>query len=246
MIESALERLIEVVAHPQNIEQYLNDFDAPDMFIAKHELLYASRYPLDDIEITWNAQDNSYLINVVNQKGQVKGIVIDKVKYFQQYTDTQVSFFTKRIRKYLLTIPDIQRKTIIHNLIRELTIQLDKVKKGDYTNRGIIIEALNACMDFCNQYVLNKYVVGEQKVAIKLKWLGQTNVLTTLFYDLLIGTKSNVKMIDADKTTLANFIVNNFLAEDGQQLSYNTIYSNLTKDGKLAKNPIEIIYHGKM
>jgi hypothetical protein len=62
----------------------------------------------------------------------------------------------------------------------------------------------------------------------KIKWLANTNVLVTLFYDLLNGQERAGPLIEADKNALKDFLINNFLDSDGNTLSESTIATLFT------------------
>jgi hypothetical protein len=61
----------------------------------------------------------------------------------------------------------------------------------------------------------------------KIKWLGNINVLTTLFYDLMNGQDRNAPLIETTKKDIIDLIVNNFVDSDGIQFSKHTIETNL-------------------
>ncbi len=57
----------------------------------------------------------------------------------------------------------------------------------------------------------------------KIQWLGKTNVLVTLFYDLLNGQDKGEPLINYPKDELKQFIASSFLDKDGNELSQATI-----------------------
>jgi len=61
----------------------------------------------------------------------------------------------------------------------------------------------------------------------RIKWLAKTNILTTLFYDLMNGQDRNESIIEATKKDIIDLIVNNFVDSDGSQFSKHTIETNL-------------------
>lgn len=78
----------------------------------------------------------------------------------------------------------------------------------------------------------------ESKSLSKLRWLGKTNILTTLFYDLSKGNSSTntPKLIDATPKEIELFIVNNFTDKDGNDFPLNsTIETNLKKSKQSTK-----------
>jgi hypothetical protein len=66
----------------------------------------------------------------------------------------------------------------------------------------------------------------------KIKWLGNVNVLITLFYDMLKGQDGNAPLIEADEKVVKSLIFNNFSDAEGNELSTNTLetYFRRTED----------------
>ncbi|HEY1870904.1 MAG TPA: hypothetical protein VGG71_07590, partial [Chitinophagaceae bacterium] len=62
----------------------------------------------------------------------------------------------------------------------------------------------------------------------KLQWLGKTNVLLTLFYDLFNGQDGKEPLLNAQKNDVKQFLKNNFLDADGNPLSDATITTIFT------------------
>jgi hypothetical protein len=82
----------------------------------------------------------------------------------------------------------------------------------------------------------------------KLRWLGKTNVLAGLFYDLWQGQEKErgaprtKRLIEADKKDLVAFLINNFTNSKGEPLSEGTIddYLNSSKPEKRPKEKVRI------
>jgi len=90
----------------------------------------------------------------------------------------------------------------------------------------------------------------EKNSIIKLKWLGNTNILTTLFYDLIMGDKKqNISpLIEASPKEIARFLYENFCEKDGSTFLLNTLETNLKPSKQSAKRAkgaisIELKYH---
>ena len=71
-------------------------------------------------------------------------------------------------------------------------------------------------------------------LAPKIQWLETTNLLTTLFYDLLNGQKKAKKgakntrpFIKAKTTDIEKLLIENFLDSEGKELSPETIKTYL-------------------
>lgn len=77
----------------------------------------------------------------------------------------------------------------------------------------------------------------------KIQWLGKTNLLTTLIYDLWQGQDKGSKvpstkpLIKATKKDIENLLINNFIDEKGKPLTISTIsdYLNTSKPETRAK-----------
>ena len=71
----------------------------------------------------------------------------------------------------------------------------------------------------------------------KIKWLANTNVLTTLFYDMLYGQDKGSSLIESSHEDIRNFLMNNFIDADGKELAFNTAdtYIRLERVEKRAK-----------
>lgn len=84
--------------------------------------------------------------------------------------------------------------------------------------------------------------------APKIQWLGRTNLLTTLLYDLWQGQDNGSKLpsskplIKAQLKELTELLVNNFIDEKGSPMKASTIsdYLNTSKPDKRAKKGVRI------
>lgn len=68
----------------------------------------------------------------------------------------------------------------------------------------------------------------------KIKWLAKTNVLVTLFYDMLNGQDRKAPIIESTKKDILTFITDNFLDAEGKDLSVSTIETYF-RDNKVEK-----------
>jgi hypothetical protein len=64
----------------------------------------------------------------------------------------------------------------------------------------------------------------------KIKWLGKTNVLTTLFYDMLHGQDRRSSLIEATQEDIKDFLMNNFLDADGKEMTLDTVVTYMRPD----------------
>ncbi|SKD01821.1 hypothetical protein SAMN05660461_2313 [Chitinophaga ginsengisegetis] len=92
-------------------------------------------------------------------------------------------------------------------------------------------------------YLHSKYGLPDDTISFskkksnnpKIQWLGKTNVLTTLFYDLLNGQDKGEPYIHANKKDVMQFLIDNFLDKNGDELSESTVQSYFDKQEKKAK-----------
>jgi hypothetical protein len=133
-------------------------------------------------------------------------------------------FYTKNIKKLNVIKSEFQQKfphwTFIHDGIEDMLEDLEVV---------INSEKLLEISDETKIVHFNRNK--------KIKWLCKTNVLATLFYDMLNGQDKGPSLIDSAQEDLKNFLVNNFLDADGNELSVDTVntYIRTDKPGKRAK-----------
>jgi len=62
----------------------------------------------------------------------------------------------------------------------------------------------------------------------KFQWMGQTNVLVTLFYELIIGQDNREPLLVGNKNNVKQFLLDNFLDSSGNTLSEATITTIFT------------------
>lgn len=75
--------------------------------------------------------------------------------------------------------------------------------------------------------------IGDRKSnsqKIRIKWLSKTNVLTTLFYDLLNGQDKGSPLIEATVDDIKRLLINNFMDSDGKEFSKDTLDTYLRPD----------------
>jgi len=111
---------------------------------------------------------------------------------------------------------------------------LEKFPKWDFISLDIdeLIEDITAYVNntVSNELEISKNDVQDKIVVIypKIKWLGKTNVLLTLFYDLLNGQDGKAPLIEANKNDIKLFLKDNFLDSEGNKLSESTIITLFT------------------
>lgn len=112
--------------------------------------------------------------------------------------------------------------------------------------RDAVVEKLQACILHLRETYLN---VEQSEVSItpKIQWLGKTNVLATLIYDLWKGQEKGKQQttqsyLKAQKKDLVALLLNNFIDSEGKPLNPDTVddYLNSSKPQKRAKQGVRI------
>jgi hypothetical protein len=101
--------------------------------------------------------------------------------------------------------------------------------------------------DFLRKGQTNKSIANSS-TNNKIQWLGKTNVLATLLYDLWKGQEkgkgkpNTPPMLKADKKDIERLLIENFIDSKGEPLTVSTIsdYLNTSKPEKRAKIGIRI------
>ena len=108
---------------------------------------------------------------------------------------------------------------------------------------AILVDKIASFINNLDQFYLTPPLLSPPKV----QWLGKTNVLATLIYDLWQGQDkgkqgSTQPLIKAQKKDLEALLTNNFFDAKGQQLTETTIsdYLNTSKPEKRAKRNVRI------
>ncbi|MEP7371939.1 MAG: hypothetical protein ABI675_01040 [Chitinophagaceae bacterium] len=156
------------------------------------------------------------------------------------------------IQEEVLKILDDQKiriymKYILSN-IRQIIKKIQSLKLNEnlLPYQILIVEKLQTCIEHLKQTYLE---VGQtdNNITPKLQWLGKTNVLTTLIYELWQGQEkgkqtSTKPLIKAQKKDLEALLINNFLDSKGKPLSFSTIthYLNTSKPETRAKKGVRI------
>ena len=112
--------------------------------------------------------------------------------------------------------------------------------------RNKVVEKLQAFISYLQEtYIITPASIT--RTTPKIQWLGKTNVLATLIFDLWQGQDkikqpSTISLIKAQKKDLEALLINNFLDEKGKPLTESTIsdYLNKSKPEKRAKKGIRI------
>jgi hypothetical protein len=145
----------------------------------------------------------------------------------------------KIIDETILTfICDKKKADFVNTILTELQVLYDgikelKLKKKYEILRPILLNQIDSFSKLLNAL----YKPQKQQaynLAPKIQWLETTNLLTTLFYDLLNGQKKAKKgakntrpFIKAKTTDIEKLLIENFLDSEGKELSPETIKTYL-------------------
>lgn len=128
----------------------------------------------------------------------------------------------------------------LQKILFEVNYLISVYKGNEYLERyPIILETIKSI----KTHLHSKYGLPDNNVPpsikkgnnAKIQWLGKTNVLTTLFYDLLNGQDKGEPYIHANKKDVMQFLIDNFLDKNGDELSESTVQSYFDKPDKKAK-----------
>jgi hypothetical protein len=143
------------------------------------------------------------------------------------------------IDKIILTyLDETKQEVFINNIIAELkvlhtTMSQSLVATKHEVYKSILLDKLT---QFCSllRAIYKRQCNETKSYTPKIQWLAETNVLTTLFYELLNGQKktkkgaSNTKpFIKAKTVDIERLLIENFLDLTGKPLSISTIKTYL-------------------
>ncbi|MBI1341734.1 MAG: hypothetical protein GC171_02240 [Terrimonas sp.] len=133
---------------------------------------------------------------------------------------------------------------ILKQLIK--SIQLIDLAKDLNPYREKVIAKLQTCITHLNDTFIQS-PISKSNNTPKIQWLGKTNVLATLFYDLWQGQEKGKNnktkpLLKTQKNELEALLLNNFIDVRGEPLTINTIsdYLNSSKPEKRAKVGVRI------
>ena len=141
----------------------------------------------------------------------------------------------------LLSLPDAHQMI---DKISVLTSSMDVViNKLSRYGEGKQQQLISTCKEIKNNLQDRSKLIGhigkstKDASTEKIKWLGQLNVLSTLFYHLLKGQDGGNPYIEASVEVVKRMIANNFIDKEGHEISMETLktYFTLSKIEKRAK-----------
>lgn len=137
---------------------------------------------------------------------------------------------------------DIEKHvSFIQNTLQKLSyiliqIELLKVDDSMSLSHSNIIEKVNNFIKLIKRvYLKISDIKPVKRTFNKIKWLGNKNVLGTLFYELWKGQtndegKTTKQMIEVpEKQDLINFIIENFIDDEGNEFKYSSLSGQLSE-----------------
>lgn len=117
----------------------------------------------------------------------------------------------------------------------KIQIVVGELQKKYTTHPCFFEDLIEIFTDFKHNYLISS---SDNSVASKplnksinkIKWLGKTNVLTTLFYDMLHGQDRRSSLIEATQEDIKDFLMNNFLDADGKEMTLDTVVTYMRPD----------------
>lgn len=200
-------------------------------------------------------------VQVEKEHSRIKVMGVDlEGNNFSEYMSFSSYFITEYNKLEKETRSNIDN--FLFELLDEPKQQLfikNTIAKLQELHRVIFKLLVDVKHDACKAVLLDKILVfvnvlqaayqqGKLNISssnLKLKWLGNVNLLTTLFYDLSQGNKSkNIPaLINATPKEIENFILINFIDSNSDPFSQETIKTNLKpskQKEKRAKGEISI------
>lgn len=197
----------------------------------------------DGKTITMFSDDGYNVIKEVDHSGVYVIECYDKMERTARYNiENDIKDLDSFLKRSLYIKPLLAELKIVKKKIEDASVNEKRLEPYKQT----ILEKLNLFYSLLvESYSIdreNDPSTDQEVPKPKIKWLHNTNVLVTLFDDLLNGYQDAKKpklkpLIDCQKADIKRLILNNFLDKEGKPISPSTI-DTLFKPGKnaLAKN----------
>lgn len=170
-----------------------------------------------------------------------------ETEYFTDYLFTQMqeqrSLAMQQLDLLLMHEPDVKRMYVCLTSVKsslDLLIKKVKVKK-ELKRYPAILECLNSLLEYVEmkEEAIRPPVTSAPITSDgKLQWLGQENVLGTLFYDLFKGQDGGAPYIKAKSIDIQRFIVANFRDKHGGTFSHESLKTIFTPGKGKKRAPI--------
>lgn len=215
-------------------------------------------------ELQFNFEDRDLYSSVpIMRSEKVKGIYSDakdekeRMQHFIAFSANEVIENLKGIERLVeAEKTEEAQKQVVKGAVSKIDFYTSKLSKSkifteQYPFFITDLQQLKEDVILKFSYLIpeqNKVVQANTKSTPKIQWLGNTNILATLIYDLWQGQDKGSKapsskpLIKAQKKDLEQLLVDNFIDAKGKPLTVATIsdYLNTSKPKKRAKKGIRI------
>jgi hypothetical protein len=236
------------MAHP--LENY-RVIVKPDFIFQMEQKFYSDHYAELSkglyVEIEKDS-DRMYVTGVDLEGNDFDGHITFSSYFLSEYNKLEKESRSEIDNALFTLLEEAKQQVFIRNIIAELQVLQVAMAKLSVEPRQEVYKAI--LLDKVNMFseiLTNIYLTSQKTGAPKIQWLGKTNILATLFYDLWQGQEkfkepSTRSLIKAQKKDLEALLINNFLDEKGKPLTESTIsdYLNSSKPEKRAKEDIRI------
>jgi hypothetical protein len=162
----------------------------------------------------------------------------------------RILYFAKKDLEEIVDIENVSAKQVfaIEKTIDELASDLISNKSlrivGNYDKdtevyiKSIVADIVAKLHKHKNSWNLNTPNKIDQPGNLPLRWNESINKLVDIFYQLSqdLENGEKVHLLTSSKKNLTNFIVNNFVDQTGNNLSFHTVYTIL-KENRVEKRP---------
>ena len=234
--------------HPLEIYR---DIAEPNFIVQMEEKFYSDYYKELSIGLYVDIERDKDRMKVTGV--DLEGNDFDRYVTLSSYFITEYNELEKRSRLnvdsiILSYLEKNKQELFIKNIIAELQVLQDAIRKASQDSkhevfRSILFDKVNLFSQSLNEI----YLTTPTSSTPKIHWLGKTNILATLLYDLWQGQDKGKaprtsNLIKAQKKDLEALLINNFLDKNGKPLTESTIsdYLNISKPEKRAKKGIRI------
>ena len=176
------------------------------------------------------------------------------VNYSIECYNERERLFLSKTKEQIFSDLDNEKIKVYVSLIVNHLIQLTKKVESLLLDEKYqqykedVASKLQNCISYLQETYLPNTPASVNASSSKIQWLGKTNILVTLIYDLWQGqskgkeTPSTPSQIKALKKDLEALLINNFIDSKGKPLTQSVIsdYLNTSKPEKRAKKGVRI------
>ncbi len=217
-------------------------------FISKIEMKFYTEYASElakGLYVDIDKENNRLLVtghDMYTNEGFSSHITFSSY-FIEQYNKLEKEV-RLRIDEAILEYLDFKKQeTFIKGIVAELQVFQNAIEKNSLLARlelykPILIDKVS----YLVQTLTEIYLSPQSSPTSKIQWLGKTNVLATLIYDLWKGQEKNEEastkpMLKADKKELEQLLINNFIDSKGKPITISTIsdYLSTNKDKALKR-----------